>query len=261
MIPDVRFEADFLRAALLAGLVHERDARVWADALLHVVPDELGRLAEVTLAPLELTAMREALRPLAGEPRARETGAALLAFMALDPDTACLGVADRLRVLSVLRRDGALSDSATRETKAFEDRLMLAAVHVAGESAPSHEELTMWLHGARPQAYFRVVFDRDDEQAAFLAALSRVVVRDRRFRATAPVERARAWTVREHGDRRGSLLLNEPLWKMASQEFSPLPFGSRIPYITLPANAVVALETESASPMGVSEAAAHIAGI
>jgi hypothetical protein len=261
MIPDIRFEADFVRAALLAGLVRERDACAWADALLYVVPDEQGQLADVTLAPLELTAMREALRPLAGEPHARETGAALLAFMALDPDTACLGIADRLRVLSVLRREGALSNSATRETKAFEDRLMLAAVHVPGESAPSHEELTTWLHSARPSAYFRVVFDRDDEQAAFLAALSRVLVRNRRFRETAAVDRARAWTVGEHGDRRGPLLLNEPLWKMASQEFSPLPFGSRIPYITLPANAVVALESESASPMGVSEASAYIAGI
>jgi hypothetical protein len=261
MIPDIRFEADFLRAALLAGLVRERDACAWADALLHVLHDEQGRLAEVALAPLEMTAMREALRPLAGEPRARETGAALLAFMALDPDAACLGVADRLRVLSVLRREGALSDSATRETKTFDDRLMLAAVHVQGESAPSHEELTTWLHGARPSAYFRVVFDRDDEQAAFLAALSRVVVRDRRFREVAPVVRARAWTVGEQHGRGGSLLLNEPLWKMASQEFSPLPFGARIPYITVPANAVMALETESASAMGVNEAAAHLAGI
>jgi hypothetical protein len=35
MIPNVRFEADFLRTALLVGLVREREVIGWADALLH----------------------------------------------------------------------------------------------------------------------------------------------------------------------------------------------------------------------------------
>jgi hypothetical protein len=259
MFPDVRLEADFLRAALLAGLVHEREVHVWAEALLHLASDEEARLVEVALAPLELTAMREALRPLAREPLGRDTGAALLAFMALDPCAASLAVPDKLRVLSVLRREGALSDSATLETKVLEDRLMLASVHVPGENAPSHEELTMWLLAAKPAAYFRVACDRDDEQAAFLAALSRVVVRNRRFRDVIHADQARAWTVGRNGDRRGALLLNECLWKTALQEFSPLPVGSRIPYIALPADAVLVLEAERASPMGAGEAAAYLA--
>jgi len=59
MFPDVPFEADFLRAALLLGLVREADVSAWAEALLETEADPQGRLADVSLAPHELTAMRE----------------------------------------------------------------------------------------------------------------------------------------------------------------------------------------------------------
>jgi len=37
---DLRFEADYFRAALLVGLARETDVHDWAEALLHTVPDD-----------------------------------------------------------------------------------------------------------------------------------------------------------------------------------------------------------------------------
>lgn len=259
MIPNVPFEATFLRTALLAGVVREADACAWAEALLESATNQQGALAEVALAPLELTAMREALRPLASEALARDAGAALLAYMALDPATARLGVSDQLRVLSVLRREAVLSDAANTVSKEFEDRHMLASAAVAGEAGPVSAEVMAWLHTARPTVYFRFAFDHHDEQAAFLAALSRVIVRERRAGGAAPGESSRAWTVEGGGPGRGALVLDERLWIAAVEAFSPLPVGSRIPYAGLPAHAVEVLDEATASPMGVDEATAVLA--
>ena len=44
MLPDLVFEAAFLRAALLLGVVHEREVTPWAEELLLVQAD-----AEMTL--------------------------------------------------------------------------------------------------------------------------------------------------------------------------------------------------------------------
>ena len=259
MFPDLRFEAAFLRTALLAGIVRESDACAWADALLQSATAEQGPLAEVAIAPLELTAMREALRPLAGATLSTDVGAALLAFAALDPATASLEVPDLLRVLSVLRRENVLSDAASRAAKEFEDRHMLASVGVAGEAGTTRAELATWLHATRPAAHFRFAFEHDDEQAAFLAALSRVVVRERRSPAPDSNETPRAWTVGHSQHHRGVLVLNERLWMAAARAFSPLPIGSRIPYIAVPAGAAVVLDDAIASPMGFDDAVALLA--
>jgi len=73
----------------------------------------------------ELTAIREALRPIAEPGTPREVGTALLAFMANDPGAAALSVADQLRVLSLLRREGMVSPAAADAIKLFEDRSCL----------------------------------------------------------------------------------------------------------------------------------------
>jgi hypothetical protein len=61
---NVQFEAAFLRAALLVGLVHERDVPAWAMERMASSAEAGSQLTDVLLAPSELTAMREALRPL-----------------------------------------------------------------------------------------------------------------------------------------------------------------------------------------------------
>ena len=151
-VRDVRFEADFLRAALLVGLVREPDVQSWAEELLMAVADEGGQLTEVLLAPAELTAIREALRPLSEPETPREVGSALLSFMLNDPAAATLSVANQLRVLSLLRREAMVSEAAADAIKLFEDRFMLASVNMRGEKAPTPEEMRAWLIAATADA-------------------------------------------------------------------------------------------------------------
>src|SRR5689334_16807442 len=101
VFPDIRFEADFLRAALLAGLIRELDVQAWAEAFLAAAPDERGLLADVVVSRTELTALREALQPLAEPANHAATGEAVVSFLALDPAAAAMSVPNRLRVLGL----------------------------------------------------------------------------------------------------------------------------------------------------------------
>src|SRR3954465_7427950 len=63
---DIAFEGAYLRSALLVGLVHEQEVPEWAAAMIGVDRRYDGALSDVLPAPMELTAMREARRPDAG---------------------------------------------------------------------------------------------------------------------------------------------------------------------------------------------------
>jgi hypothetical protein len=255
MIPDIRFEADVLRAALLIGLVREREVHAWADALLTTTTDSVGLLADVALARPELTALREALRPVSepSEPAPRAAG--VLAFLATDPRTAALATPERIRLLAHLRREGLLAPALAPAIKLFEDRLMLASAGIGSDSSIA-DDLDRWLAAARGTTYFRFSIDHEDERAALLAALSRKVVRDRR--STDHVG-CRAWLVDSGSSAPPALVLNEPLWRIAVAEFSPLPIGSRIPYAAVPAHALSILDEGTAEPMSASEAGDRLA--
>lgn len=259
MIPDIRFEADFLRTALLLGMVRERDVRNWADALLTTDAEPIPLLADIALAPPELTALREALLPLATPSQHESLGAALLAFLATDPGAIALATSDRLRVLAQLRREDILVLPLAEAIKAFEDRLMLASAGIGFDPAiPS--DLSRWLgsvHGAR---YYRISLGHADERAALLGALSRRVVRDRRA-MTSPLGASQAWLVEATSGHSPALVVNAALWQIAVAEFSPLPLASRIPYATIPANAVLLLDEATAESMGAREAGDRLAAV
>ncbi len=255
LIPDIPYEAAFLRAALLLGLMRERDVTAWADGLLATTADEFPDLTDVALVRPELTATREALRPLAEPSDSRAIGAALLTFIATDPGATGLPLASRVRVLSHLRSEGILDDAAAWTVKSFEDRWMLVSAGVPGDAAVSNTEVDTWLTSAAGGGYYRFLFPDADERAAFLGSLSRKVVRDRRVVAD-PAGEGRAWLVESRGG--DALLLNGSLWRTAVAEFSPLPPGSRIPYEALPHGAVVILDEATAEPMGAAEAGAHL---
>ena len=155
MIPDIRFEADFLRTALLLGMVRERDVRNWADALLTTDAEPIPLLAEIALAPPELTALREALLPLATPSQHESLGAALLAFLATDPGAIALATSDRLRVLAQLRREDILVLPLAEAIKAFEDRLMLASAGIGFDPAIA-SDLSRWLGSAHGARYYRI---------------------------------------------------------------------------------------------------------
>ena len=262
MIPNIHFEADFLRTALLVGLVREQEVIAWADALLHTEPDPYAQLAEVALARPELTTVREALRPLAEPTNPTAVGDALLAFVATDPAATTLSVADRVRVLSQLRREGVFSATVSAAIKLFEDRCMLAAGGVATTEAVSENDLAIWLESVRSPSYYAISFARKDECAALLAALSRKLVRDRRWDSTEISAGGRAWIVEVAPTTpRTTLVVDDALWRIAMREFSPLPVGSRVPYSRVPGDAVIVLDEPTAVAMGVMEATDCLAAI
>ena len=259
MIPDVRFEADFLRAALLLGVVRETDVRDWADALLTTGAEPTASLAEVALARPELTTLREALLPLATPSQHESLRAALLAFLATDPGAIALATADRIRVLAQLRSEDVVGPGLGQAIKAFEDRLMLASAGIGVDPAITRD-LDQWLSLVHGPRYYRVSLSDADERAALLGALSRKVVRDRR--ATTPALGAsQAWVAESPSGINPAVVLNAPLWQIAIAEFSPLPLASRIPYSVLPANAVLVLDEATAEPMGAREAGDRLAAV
>ncbi len=259
MIPDVRFEADFLRAALLLGVVREPDVRSWADALLTTDAGPIALLADVALAPPELTALREALRPLAAPSDRESLGAALLAFLATDPGAVAAATSDRLRVLAQLRREDLLTHDLAEAIKTFEDRWMLAAAGIGVDPAIA-PDLDRWLGVAHGPRYYRISLAHADERAALLAALSRTVVRDRRTMPS-PLGARQAWLVEAAAGTSPAVVLNAALWQLAVGAFAPLPLASRIPYGARPLNAVQLLDEATAEPMGAREAGDRLAAV
>ncbi|MDB4875302.1 MAG: hypothetical protein JWM41_1748 [Gemmatimonadetes bacterium] len=257
----IRFEADVLRTALLLGLVREHEVIAWADALLGTEPDPYAHLAEVALARPELTTVREALRPLAEPNDPAAVGKALLAFIASDPAATRLAVRDRLRVLSQLRREAELPASVSDDIELLADRSMLAAAGVSSERAVSETELATWLASARSPGYYRIALERDDECAALLGALSRTLVRERRWESAEKSAGGRAWVVRATDEGGTTLMLNDALWQIAIREFSPLPVASRVPYSRVPSGAVMVLDESTAEPMGAADASDCLASV
>ncbi len=259
MIPDIGFEACVLRAALLVGRVHEREVIGWAEALLAGVTEPASFLADVASARPELTALREALRPLAAPVEPGALSEALLLYLATDPVAAVTSTPDRVRVLGQLRREGVFPVVVASAIKSFEDRWMLAGAGVTAD--PSLDsEFDRWLRHARGTAYYRLTPGHPDELAALFGALSRKVVRDRRAQL-APGSGCRAWLVGSRSETGRALMLNEPLWRVAVAEFSPLPLGSRIPYARIPGKAVLVLDEATAEPMGLEAAGRLLAAV
>lgn len=259
MIPDVPFEADFLRTALHLGVVREPDVREWADALLTLGAEPVSLLADVALAPPELTALREALRPLAASSPHASVGSAVLSFLATDPAAIALATADRIRVLGQLRREDILDRAFAEPIKAFEDRSMLASAGIGTDPAIALD-VDDWLASLCAARYYRLSLAHLEERAALLAALSRNVVRDRRASASRG-RVSQAWLVDATRGAGPTLVLNEVLWHIAVTEFSPLPLASRIPYAAIPAEAVLVLDEVTAEPMGAREATALLAAV
>ena len=242
MLPDLAFEAAFLRAALLLGVVHERDVGPWAEEQLLVQADAHGLLSDVLMAPAELSAVREALWPLAEAADGDAVCAALLTFLADDPGSRMLSVHDAVRVFSLMRTEFRIQPEGTGSAKQFEDRLMLAEGGVNGHEAPSREELDAWLDSVRFEGIRRMSFTSSDESTAFIQALARVIARARRAGADDPVAASKVWLMPWDVAEPVTIALNTAAWRVAGEVFAPLPMASRIPYRALPDEASLAID-------------------
>ncbi len=248
-------EAAYLRAALLVGLVHEGDVSAWAQrrlAQLDASTRSAIQLTDLLLSEEALSPMREALRPLEGVVDHPRLSATLLAGISADGALVTRSVADRLRVLGLLRREFVLAPDLTASIDGFIERAMLADATVGVSRAPDSAELQSWLRAVTPPSFFRFEFDSGDEGAAFVAAVSRKLVRDRTLRTPETASGA-AWVAAEAG--RLVVMLSEASWRLTVREFAPLPIVSRIPALSLPVHAVLALDARTTDPLGIEAAA------
>jgi DNA-nicking Smr family endonuclease len=249
VLADVHYEAAYLRGALLVGVMHERDVPAWAESLIHTRPDLATTLADVSLTPVELSPMREALWPLAKGVDAHRIGAALLTAAALEKGSRAAD--DRIRVLGHIRSDFTLPKEVAAAIKSFENRRAFAAVGVRTVTSPTADELTTWLDRVHAPGFFRFDFDAVGEAAAFAAAVSRKIDRDRPAGAAAWFLRGSSGNV--------TIVLNEFAWQIAAREFSPPPVRSRIPHADAPARAPRLFDESSGGPLSAADAAARIA--
>lgn len=218
---DLRYEAAFLRAALLVGLVHEREVPPWAEASMGLQPALDGALATSATTRVELSAMRDALAAIADAPEPVVVDA-LLAATALE----CWGpVPDPIRVLADLRRFLQCRPPVHDGIRDFDARVLLASGGVAGATRPARADIAPWLDAVRPSVRFLVPCTEPYAAAAFVAALSRALARMRRGLAPAP----HAWV--QAGPVETIVTLDEPAWAVAASAFGPLPPAARIPYV------------------------------
>jgi hypothetical protein len=256
---DIPFEAAYLRAALLVGLHHERDVPVWAVECISRAPQLAAPLSEVLVARTERSAMREALRELADAAPPNRVEPALIATIALNPPESARSLHDRIRILSHIRREFTLPITIAIAIKALDERRMLADAGLRGTMAPDADEFARWIHIVRRPVHFRFGFENEEEAAAFIAALSRLVTRDRLWDSLPTRPTARAWLLREPVARGCCVLLNETAWRTAATEFAPLPVSSNIPYPVAVPPAPVVIDERTIAPLGSDQARAMMA--
>jgi len=259
VLNDVRFEAAFLRAGLLVGLIHERDVQDWAALMIGSSSDLTSELAEVVGTRVELSAMREALRPIGESVEDHRVVAALLTAVAVDPAIKGRDAYEQLRILGQIRREFALPASTAARIKEFEDRAMLTRIGMPGQFEPSVEELAACLDEVHAPGFFRFYFDGVDEAGAFVAALSRRVARDRRWGARPRHTPAQAWLLRDPAGPCLSVVLNESAFVIVLRDFAPVPHVSRIPYGAPGDHAIQVVHEATVFPLGSEEAKGSLA--
>jgi hypothetical protein len=237
MIRELEYEAAYLRAALLVGLVHEADVPGWALDAIQVTtePAVTSLLAEIVSVPVELSAMREALYPLAKAVAPHRVGDALLMALAIDNVTTERSMADRLHILEQIRHEGRLNKDRAWVIKDFSMRALLASGGVPEAVIPGLAEVTRWLDVASGEGYFLFSFDREADASAFLATLSEHIDSH-----PAPSEQSgrppRMWTLPANASR-SIAVVNERALMVLIRARHPVALASRIPYTTLPLEA------------------------
>ena len=249
-LPNVPFEAAVLRGALLTGLVQETEVGAWATERLVIGDRFASELTDVVLAPEELTAQREALRPLAARSSASDVATALRQWALRDLRDEKLSIRGSLRVLSDLRRNEMLPPNVAIGVKELEDNANMFDVGMAGVAAPTFTDLIAAVGTALPEAHYLLTFATTDECAAFVAAMSRKMVRDRRLRE-AP---GRVWQTAHAGSTASVVVLDVAAWNVAVREFSPFPAAARIPYQVDPGGLTLLANAETAVALGVDGA-------
>jgi hypothetical protein len=143
-----------------------------------------------------------------------------------------------------------LPPSVAIAVKEIEDNASMFDVGMAGVALPTFADLIAVVGTALPEAHYLLTFATTDECAAFVAAMSRKMVRDRRLRE-AP---GRVWQTTHAESPVPVVVLDVAAWDRAVLEFSPLPAAARIPYQVDPCDLSLLVDAETAVAFGVNGA-------
>jgi hypothetical protein len=249
-LPNVPFEAAVLRGALLTGLVQETEVGAWATERLALGDDFASELTDVVLAPEELTAQREALRSLAARSNSIDVATALRQWALRDLRDERHSIRGSLRFLSDLRRNELLPPDVAIAVKEIEDNASMSDVGMAGVAAPTFADLIAAVGAGLPEPHYLITFAAKDECAAFVGAMSRKMVRDRRLHEA----RGRVWQTAHGESVVPVVVLDAAAWHVAVREFSPLPAAARIPYQVDQSDLTLLFDAETAVALGVDGA-------
>lgn len=139
-------QATFYRAALLLGVVPGETVVRWAEIVIHDDPTPPHALYDVALTgPVDLTALRNALQPIALEAESAEVIRAVLGLVQRHFHSGRRGLKDTVTVLAQLRRALTVPRAVFEEIDTLEDDFMLAAAGVVGDVGTSEGQVRTWL--------------------------------------------------------------------------------------------------------------------
>jgi hypothetical protein len=149
---NITYEATLQRTRLLLGLTDGAAVIAWADAQLLQLAVAPPALLDVSLTPAsDLSAMRMALLPLAGEPEDPAAVSAVLQEVAADLVAGRRLAADTVSVLRQMRRMLPLPVAVDADLDALIDTLMLAEAGIGASVADAEQAVLAWARGQGAQ--------------------------------------------------------------------------------------------------------------
>ena len=144
---DLRAAAAFYRAGVASGIVRGADAVGWADRVIASAPAPPTELFDVSLAPpSSVTALVDALRPLAGPDALGEaTARALLDVLRRQLAAGEVTPEAAIAIAYHMTRGLEFGSELWREAMMLEEYFALAKDGVVGDTADMSEQVRAWL--------------------------------------------------------------------------------------------------------------------
>ena len=150
---NLKFEATLQRTRLLLGLTDGAAVIAWADERLLQLATPPSALLDVSLTPAsDLSALRIALLPLAGEPEDPEAVTVVLREVAADLVAGRRRAADTVSVLRQMRRMLSLPVAVDTDLDTLIDTLMLAEAGIGASVADAQHAVLEWARGQAAQS-------------------------------------------------------------------------------------------------------------
>ena len=139
-------QATFYRAALLLGLIQGDEVIVWAEQVIHLDPEPPAGVFDLVLTPpKDLSAMRDALQPLADESESVGILDGLLDRTRADLESGRRSLADTMRVFRQMRQMVTLPDDVRLAMDSLENEHLLATNGMGGDVATVDARTRAWL--------------------------------------------------------------------------------------------------------------------